>query len=92
MTDMPPLETPAAPVRAPDGEPPNAQLIVSMTIVATLGVIAGGLIVAGCVTGQWSVLSGGVGTAIGALATALNAPSGVANMLAAAQKAPRDHG
>jgi predicted Co/Zn/Cd cation transporter (cation efflux family) len=65
-------------------EPPNAQLIVALAIVAAVTVIALGLIVAGVLTRQWTVFSGGVFTAIGALATALNAPTGVANALAAA--------
>lgn len=79
---------PTAPPETAPAESANAQLIVALAIVLTLAVIAVGLIVAGCITGQWAVLAGGIGTAIGALATALNAPSGIANVLASAKKAP----
>jgi predicted Co/Zn/Cd cation transporter (cation efflux family) len=71
---------------APADPPANAQLITALTIVAAITVIAVGLIVAGVLTRQWTVFSGGVFTAIGALATALNAPTGVANALAAANR------
>lgn len=94
MTDQPP--GPAAPPPAPKkadappvtpvpAESPNAQLIVALSIVASLGATGIGLIVAGCLTGQWAVLSGGIGTIIGALATALNAPTGIANVLRSAK-------
>lgn len=94
MTDAPPVKPgefdlppiPAGPLPPAPTEAPNAQLIVSLAIVAVLGVIAVGLIVAGCITGQWAVLNGGIGTAIGAMATALNAPSGLGSVIAAAKK------
>ena len=65
-------------------KPANAQLIVALAIVAAITAISLGLIVAGVLTSQWTVFSGGVFAAIGALATALNSPTGVANALAAA--------
>ncbi len=63
----------------------NGQLIVSLAIVGTMGAISVGLIVAAIWTKDWSVAMGGVGTAIGSLATALNAPTGISNALRAAK-------
>ena len=70
----------------PPNEPANAQLIVALAIVAAITAISLGLIAAGVVTRQWTVFSGGVFAAIGALATALNAPTGIANALQAVGK------
>jgi hypothetical protein len=71
----------------------NGQLIVSLTIVIVLGLLGGGLIVAGALGNQWAALAGIIGTIAGALAQALTAPSGIANVLrantaAAPQTAP----
>lgn len=63
----------------------NGQLIVALAIVVALGLIALGLIVAGIITGHWDVLAGGIGAAIGAMATALNAPTGISNALRASK-------
>jgi len=73
--------TPDKPITAES----NSQLIVALAIVAVLGTVAVGLIIAGCITNQWAVLSGGIGTAIGALATALNAPTGISAALRASK-------
>lgn len=62
------------------------QLIVAMAIVAVLGLIGLGLIVAGIITKQWSDFGLGIGSIIGALATALNTPSGISKVIAAAKK------
>lgn len=62
----------------------NGQLIVSLAIVIGLVLLGAGLIVAGCVTKDHGLAWGGVGTIIGALATALNAPSGVTSTVRAA--------
>lgn len=64
-------------------KPADAQLIVALAIVVVLGGIAAGLIVAACITKDWTLAAGAVGTIIGALATALNAPTGIANALRA---------
>lgn len=71
----------------PHAQPPaadvNGQLIVALAIVGVLCAIAGGLIYAGVVTQKWDVLAGPIGTVIGGLVTALNAPSGIGNVLRA---------
>jgi hypothetical protein len=61
----------------------NGQLIVALAIVAALTVIGIGLLVVGVKSGNWVAISGAVGTIIGALATALNAPTGIASVLRA---------
>lgn len=61
----------------------NGQLIVALAIVAVLGVLAVALVAAAAITGKWDALGIPVGTVIGALATALNAPSGIGNVLRA---------
>jgi hypothetical protein len=61
----------------------NGQLIVALAIVLVFLVVALALVVAGVMTGKWDVLGGPIGTVIGALATALNAPSGIGNVLRA---------
>jgi len=76
MTGTPPItgNPPARP--ASDG-----QLVVALAIVAVMGLLGSARIAAGV----WALLNGkdggvawgGVGTIIGALATALNAPNGV---------------
>jgi hypothetical protein len=89
MTDTPPVT--AAPAAVPT-EAPNAQLIVSLGIVVVLGLLGLALILAGVYAAyagkDGTVAWAGVGTIVGALATALNAPSGIANMLTAAKKEP----
>lgn len=78
-------------VAAPDPIPQvpaadkNGQLIVSLAIVAVLGVVALGLIVAAIVTTDWTFAAGAIGAIIGALATALNTPSGITNALRASK-------
>ena len=61
----------------------NGQLIVALAIVGILAVLGVSLVVAGVMTGKWDVLAGGIGTVIGALSTALNAPSGIGSVLRA---------
>lgn len=78
---------PAAATAVPSADA-NGQLIVSLAIVVVLGLIALALVIAGTMTGKWDVLAGGIGAAIGALATALNAPSGLSNVLRAASTPP----
>jgi hypothetical protein len=65
----------------------NGQLIVALAIVLGLVTIEIGLVVAGYLSGQWAILGGPIGVVIGALATALNAPTGIGNVLRAS-KAP----
>lgn len=79
MTDQPPSV--AAPVRVLD-----AQLIVSCAIVGAMTILAAGMIFVAWSLRDWTAASAlGVGTIIGALATALNAPSGIASALRAAK-------
>lgn len=70
----------------------NGQLIVSLAIVAILGFLGLALVVAGVMTGKWDVLAGGIGTVIGALGTALNAPSGIGSVLRANNAKPPEGG
>ena len=65
------------------GAEANGQLIVALAIVGILALLGVGLLVAGVMTGKWDVLAGGIGTIIGALGTALNAPSGIGSVLRA---------
>jgi len=58
-------------------EPMTGQVLVSLVIVAVMCVIGLGLIVAAALTNNWSTATGGVSTIIGALATALNSPTGI---------------
>jgi hypothetical protein len=78
-----PTITPAGSARMPAAEA-NGQLITAVAIVGGLVAITLGLIVAGCLTGQWAILGGLIGTGVGALATALNAPTGIGNVIRAA--------
>lgn len=66
----------------------NGQLIVSMAIVIVLGGIAVALIVAAGHNKDWTFAAGAVGAIIGALATALNAPTGITNVLRAGATTP----
>jgi hypothetical protein len=60
----------------------DGQVTVALAIVAALTLLGCGLIVvAYFIPGAANVAWGGVGTIIGALATALNAPTGVAAAL-----------
>lgn len=65
----------------------SAQTIVALAIVGALVVIGVGALIAAVVdrTQSGAALTV-VGTAIGALATALNAPNGLASMISAAKK------
>lgn len=74
--------TDAAKPKIPAAET-NGQLIVALAIVVVLCILAAALVVAGVMTGKWDVLAAPIGTVIGALATALNAPSGIGNVLRA---------
>ena len=67
--------------------PLDTQLIVALAIVGSLGLIAVGLIVGGIVSNSLPTTLTGVGTIIGALSTALNAPTGVSNALKAMREA-----
>jgi hypothetical protein len=68
----------------------NGQLIVSGAIVAVMGVIALALIIAAGITRDWSIAGLAIGTIIGALATALNAPTGITSALRASAAAKPD--
>jgi hypothetical protein len=88
MTDTPPIA--AALVAVPAKTDPNAQMIVALRIVYVMGGIGVALIVAGVI----SVLYGhaenaiwlGIGTIVGSLGTALNAPNGTSSAITAAKK------
>ena len=67
----------------------DSQIVAALAVITVLGLIGIGLIVAGILTKQWGEVSGGIGTIIGSLATALNTPTGVANALKASN-APKD--
>lgn len=86
MTDLPPV---VAPVAAPDPKPPaaetNGQLIVALLIVVMLGILGTFMVIAGAITHEWPVLTGGIGTIIGILGTALNTPTGIGNVLRASK-------
>ena len=49
-------------------------------LAGTLGLA---LVIAGVMTGKWDVLAGGIGAVIGALGSALNAPSGIGSVIRA---------
>jgi flagellar basal body-associated protein FliL len=76
-----------APAEIPAAER-NGQLIVSLAIVVVLGVVAIALIIAAMVTKDWTFAAGAVGAIVGALATALNTPSGISNALRASKTSP----
>jgi predicted Co/Zn/Cd cation transporter (cation efflux family) len=80
MDDQPPESShvPAAEV--------NGQLIVALSIVGAMILIAVALIIAGTLTKEPTMITGGVFTIIGALATALNAPTGISNAIRAVGK------
>ena len=67
----------------------DSQIVAALAVITVLGLIGIGLIVAGILTKQWGEVSGGIGTIIGSLATALNTPTGVANALKASS-GPKD--
>jgi hypothetical protein len=67
----------------------DGQLIVALAIVAAMLLIAVGLMVTAYLLSNWGVASLAVGTIIGALATALNAPTGIANALRANNSDPQ---
>jgi len=66
----------------------QAQLVVALAIVIALLLIGVALIIAAVLRKDTSFAMGGVGTIIGALATALNAPTGIGKVLAAAKASP----
>lgn len=66
----------------------NNQSVVALAIVAALVVLGVMLVIAGLLGGPWAIITGTIGTIVGALATALNAPSGIGNVISAA-KAPQ---
>lgn len=73
-----------------DPKPPisaqSSQVVVSLTIVAALTIVAIGLVIASLVTKDWSFSGGAIGAIVGAMATALNTPSGVTAALAESKK------
>lgn len=84
---MPDMTDGQAAAAKPARPPTDAQLVVAMAIVIVLGAIGLALIGAGTWAlvnkdaGGTGVAFGGVGTIIGALATALNAPNGITSAL-----------
>lgn len=66
----------------------NSQTLVALTIVVALTLLGAGLIVAGFMLKDAGPVWGGVGTVIGALATALNAPNGARSAAPAPLAAP----
>lgn len=84
------MSEPASPPGARAIEAPrwDAQLIVACAIVAALGIITLALVAAAAYTNAWDTLGVPIGTAIGALATALNAPSGTASAIKALRAGP----
>jgi len=83
MSDQDPASAPAAASAPVPAAEKNGQLIVSLAIVVAMVVIAVGLIIAGAIAKDGASITAGVFTIIGALASALNAPTGVANALRA---------
>lgn len=70
---------------------PNSQAVVAFTIVIGLVVIGMGAIVSAIVDHGLAALAyGAVGVVVGSLATALNAPTGIAGVIAEARKTPAD--
>lgn len=84
----PPDTVPADPASTPES---SNQLIVALAIVAALVVLGAGAVIAGIVSGQWTALGVGtiLGTIIGILGNALNAPSGIGKVLTAAKQVPQ---
>lgn len=74
------------PAPAPAAER-NGQLIVSLSIVGAMAAIAVGLMITHVLTKDAAIL-GGVFTIVGALATALNAPTGITNAIKAMRQDP----
>lgn len=68
----------------------GSQVLVALSIVGAMAVIAVGLIVAGIWTKNWALTMSGLGPIVGALATALNTPTGVSAALSAAKPSPAD--
>lgn len=87
MSEAPNTPPAADPPKVPAAEA-NGQLIVSLAIVTAMVVIAVGLIVAGAMVKDGTYVTAGVFTIIGALATALNAPSGTSTAIRAAATKP----
>lgn len=85
MTDTPPDAGVSPAVRSADA---NGQLIVALAVVVSMVVIAMGLMITAYLLSNWNIAALAVGTIIGSLATALNAPTGIANALRAASTKP----
>lgn len=81
VTVTPPKAKPE-PLTSPDSA---NQLWTALAIVFCVGTLGIALIIAGCLTGQWAILGVPIGTVLGILGTALNAPTGIGNVLAAAR-------
>ncbi len=64
------------------------QLLVAVTIVAVMCVLGVALIVAPVITKDTAFAATGIGAMSGALATALNAPSGIGKVISAAKAPP----
>lgn len=81
MTETPPVPAPVG-VRA--AKPPaDTQLVVALAIVGGMVAIALTVIIAAALVNQIALGFGIAGTIVGALATALNTPTGVSNALKA---------
>lgn len=89
MTDVPQLTVPPPAPLTAGTEAPNAQLIVAVCIVIGLVLVALSAIGASLVDRSVSAVAfGAVGVVVGSLATALNTPTGIANVIATAKKNP----
>lgn len=94
MTDKTPSPSPAGPKPAPAARPhrppitaQTSQVVVSLAIVAAMGLLGVGLIVAGLIhSDKWDAIALPIGTIVGALAVALKTPSGVTAALAESKK------
>jgi hypothetical protein len=89
MTDATTTPETPNPAAVPESQ---TQYKVAMAIVAALTLIAALLIVAGIVSGQWAIVAGTIGTIVGSLATALNAPTGIGKLLTAAKQEAKQSG
>lgn len=79
-------QTPAPPA-APVSTDSASQTTTALRIVYALAALGLALVIAAAWTGQWAIVIGPIGTILGTLGTALNAPSGIGNVLAAARGA-----
>jgi hypothetical protein len=89
MTD--PTVIPAKPLKPDPADSPEstAQLVVALAIVAAMSVLGLGLIAAGFYAKAWVYVGPSIGMILGALATALNAPTGIGKILNASKQVPQ---